>query len=432
MDLMFSVNSDKFKPRQDNLPRILLRGWHPGTAASALGLNTGSGIYPFAWQCTAPASNKLVSRDPPNLPVRLHELSKIAVKALASEHIAGEEDVATPFTSWTADFSTSAFFGMGSPALSSAGEVQWEMHGAPGYIAVMDSSRPRPVIHVPDLGWASLPQEYLVYGPVIQGLRVVSIATIRKTLNCIHWPNCHSVRGEAHPVTEEEIRDSVRVGLLFQGPADNNVDVAMVVAASLLSWAQVPVSTPRPLEPEDLVQAERQQVRPWPEEDVGAILSSRLLVHKGAVPPLSGAVLGNALTSTVGAPQLELTIQLLTRMQSAWGPAAETGPTAEADPAAETGPAAEAGSAAETGPAAETSPPVLTRAQWVAAFKAAANRLAPTPHDCGPIRCEFCGKVHPGDTATGWLRFEFIYFCSQECQISQAKKEKVERGAASL
>lgn len=410
MDAMF----DKYKPRQDNLPRILLRGWHPGTAATALGLNTGSGIYPFAWQNLAPASNKMVSRDPPNLPARLTELSKIAVKALASEHIAGEEDVATPFTSWSADITTAVFFALGSPVLI-FGECQWELHDTPGYIAVMDSSRrPCPIIHVPDLGWAGLPQEYLVYGPVTQGLRVISIATIRQTLACPHWPYCHGVRRGAHPVTEEEIRDAVRVGLLFQGPADDNVDVAMVVSASLLSWAQVPVSTPRPLGPADLVLAERQQTRPWPEEDVGAILASRLLVHKGAVPPLSGAVLGNALTSTVGAPQLELTIQLLTQMQSAWGPTAGTGPTAEA------------------GPAAETSPPVLTRAQWVSAFKAAASRLAPTPHNCGPIRCEVCGKAHPGATATGWLRSGSIYFCSQECQISQAKKEGVETGAESL
>lgn len=416
MDLIFSVSSDKYKPRQDNLPRILLRGWHPGTAAAALDLNTGSGIYPFAWQCLAPASNKMVSREAPSLPARLTELSKVAVTALAQAHIGGEEVVATPFTSWTACLATSVFF-----ALGSFGEFQWEMNDAPGYIAVMeDSSRPRRIIHVPDLGWASLPQEYLVYGPVIQGLRVISIATIRQTLACPHWPYCHSVRREAHPVTEEEIRDSVRVGLLFQGPADDNVDVAMVVAASLLSWAQIPVSSPRPLGPADLVRAERQQTRPWPEEDIGAILASRLLVHKGAVPPLSGAVLGNALTSTVGAPQLELTIQLLTQMQSAWGPAAKTGPTAETV------------SAAETVPAAETSPPVLTRAQWVAAFKAAASRLSPTPHNCGPIRCEFCGKVHPGATATGWLRSESFHFCSQECQISQAEKERVEGGAESL
>lgn len=392
MDLIFSANLDKYKPRRDNVPRILLRGWHPGTAAAALGLNTAGGIYPFAWQCLLPEANTRVSREPPSLPSRLTELSKAAVTALAQSHVCSDREIASPFTSWTADVATAVFFAMGS-----FGSADWLMNDAPGCIALVDSSRPRPIIHVPDLGWQSLPQEYLIYGPVTEGLRVVSISTIRNTLNCEHWPFCHSVRREPHQVTEEEIRDSVRVGLLFLGPADKHVDIALVIAASLLSWAQVPVSSPRPLGPAELARAERQQVRPWPQEDFDTILNSRLLVHKGAVPPLSGAVLGNALTSTVGAPQLELTIQLLTKMRSAWDPARQT---------------------------AEPSPPVLTRAQWVAAFKSAANRYSPVPHDCGPIRCHFCGKV--GATATDWLKLESIYFCSQQCYDSQARKERAE------
>ncbi|KAG6356686.1 hypothetical protein INS49_014560 [Diaporthe citri] len=375
MENIFSARFDKYEPRRDNLPRVLLRGWHPGTAAAALGLNTGRGIYPFAWQCLLPASNTRVSREPPSLPSRLTELSRPAVTALAQSHIGSQQEVATPFTSWTADLSTAVFF-----ALGSFGHVQWEMNDAPGYIAVVDSSRPRPVIHVPDLGWQSLPQEYLIYGPVTEGIRVVSIAAIRNIINCQHWPFCHSVRREPHAVTEEEIRDSVRVGLLFLGPTDKHVDVVLVIAASLLSWAQVRVLSPRPLGPAELARAERQQTRPWPQPDLDTILGSRLLVHKGAVPPLSGALLGNALTST-----------------SAWEPARDT---------------------------AETSPPVLTRAQWVAAFKAAANWHSPVPHDCGPIRCEFCGKV--GATATDWLKLESIYFCSQQCYDSQAKKERAE------
>lgn len=400
MDNIFSAKFDKYEPRQDNLPRILLRGWHPGTAAAALGLNTARGIYPFAWQYLLPASNTQVSREPPSLPSRLTELSRAAVTALAQCHIQGQEDVATPFTSWTADLSTAAFF-----ALGSFGEFEWQVNDEAGYIGVVDMSRSRPVIHVPDLGWQSLPQEYLVYGPVTDGIRVVSIATIRNTLNCEHWPFCHSVRREPHPVTEEEIRDSVRVGLLFQGPADKHVDVAIVVAASLLSWAQVRVLSPRPLGDADLLHSERQQARPWPRADLDAILGSPLVVHKGAGPPLSGAVLGNGLTSTVGAPQLALTTQLLTEMQSAWDPARHT---------------------------AEPSPPVLTRAQWVAAFRAAATRHSPSLHDCGPILCQFCEKTHPGATATGWLRFESIYFCSEQCQDSQARLERVEEGARLL
>lgn len=358
MENIFGAKFDKYKPRRDNVPRILLRGWHPGTAAAALGLNTARGIIPFAWQCLLPASNTRASREPPSLPSRLTELSKAAVTALAQGHV-GSEEFLTPFTSWTADVSTAVFFAVGS---YTGRFVQWEMNDEPGYIAVVDSSHSRPIIHVPDLGWVSLPQEYLIYGPVAEGLRVVSISTIRSTLNCQHWPFCHSVRREPHAVTEEEIRDSVRVGLLFLGPAEKHVDVAIVIAAALLAWAQVQVLSPRPLGPAELARAEKQQTRPWPQADIDTILGSRLLVHKGAVPPLSGAVLGNALTSTVGAPQLELTIQLLTKMQAAWDPARHT---------------------------TEASPPVLTRAQWVAAFKSAANRYSPVPHNCGPIRREF-------------------------------------------
>ncbi|KAI7776217.1 hypothetical protein LA080_005711 [Diaporthe eres] len=320
MDHIFSAKFDKYKPRRDNVPRILLRGWHPGTAAAALGLNTGRGIYPFAWQCLLPEANTRVSREPPKTPLAPHRA------------LDGGSNGSGP-----------------EPHLH-FGHLQWEMNDAPGYIAVVNSSRPRPrpIIHVPDLGWQSLPQEYLIYGPVTEGIRVVSINTIRETLNCEHWPFCHIVRREPHTVTEEEIRDS-------------------------------PAAPPRPLGPAELARAERQQTRPWPEADFDNILSSRLLVHKGAVPPLSGAVLGNALTT--------------------WGPARDT---------------------------AGTSPPVLTRAQWVAAFKAAANRHSPSSHDCGPIRCDFCGKTHVGATATDWLKFKFSYFCSQQCYDSQARKERAE------
>lgn len=192
------------------------------------------------------------------------------------------------------------------------------------------------------------------------------------------------------------------MGLLFQGPADNHVDVAIVVAASLLSWAQVHVLSPRPLGDADLLRAERQQNRPWPEADIDAILGSRLLVHDGAGPPLSGAVLGNTLTSTVGAPQLQLTIELLIKMQKAWEPAGQTS---------------------------ETSPPALSRAQWVDAFRAAADRYSPSLHECAERHCEFCEKTHPGATATDWLRFESMYFCSEQCQESHARKERVESGA---
>lgn len=397
MDNIFSGNVDKYEQRRDNLPRVLFRGWHPGTEAAGLGLNTARGIYPFAWQCLLPESNTRVSRETPSLPWNLTELSSAAVKALARCHIAGfgpPEVTPSPFTSWTGDLSTAVFF-----ALGNYGQYQWEMNDATGYIAVVDSSQPHPFIHVPDLGWQSLPQEYLVYGPVTQGHRVVSVAKIRSSLNCEHWPFCHGVRREPHTVTEEEIRDSVRVGLLFQRPEDKDVDVAMVIAASILAWAQVRVLSPRPLSEIDLLRAETQQTRPWPQTDLDAILGSRLLIHDGARPPLSGAVLGNPLASTVGAPQLSLTIQLLTNMQSAWAPA--------------------------TG----MSPPLLTCAQWAAAFEVAANRYSPSLHDCGPIRCDFCKKTQTSVTTANWLKFESTNFCSEQCQDSQAKMEEADRGS---
>lgn len=161
MDHIFSAKFDKYEPRRDNVPRILLRGWHPGTAAAALGLNTARGIYPFAWQYLLPASNTRVSREPPSLPSRLTELSRAAVTALAQYHVQGDEHVSTPFTSWTADLPTAVFF-----ALGSFGEFHWDMNHDAGHVAVVDLSRQRPVIHTPDLGWRSLPQEYLLYGPV--------------------------------------------------------------------------------------------------------------------------------------------------------------------------------------------------------------------------------------------------------------------------
>lgn len=399
MEAIFSGKFDnsKYKPRRDNIPRILLRGWHPGTAAAALGLNTDRGIYPFAWHYLLLALNDGVSLEPVVIPPRLTDLSRGEVLALASVHIGGDVEVLSQLSSWSADLPTAVFFAMGSYEVEG-----WEMH-EPGHVAVVDLSRPYPIIHVPDLGWSSLPMEYLVHGPITQGLRVVSIAAIRTTLHCSLWPFCHSVRREPHSITEEEIRDSVRFGLLFQGAADKHVDVALVLAASLLSWGQVQVSSPRPLGEADLLRAERQQTRPWPPADLERILGSRILVHNGVGPPLSGAVLANSLTSTVGAPQLELTLSLLTRMQETWGPASDN--------------------------TAGTSQPRLTREQWEAAFRAAASQHTYKPHICRQLRCRFCGKTRAGATVTDFSRPESIYFCTKRCLNLQARKESVERAA---
>lgn len=348
MDQLFSTRFDKYKLRRDNLPRVLFRGWHSGTRATALGLNSPRGVYPFAWQNLLPASNTQVSREPPSLPSHLDELSKVAVTALASKHI-GSDFFQTPFTSWTADLATAVWFSMGS-----FGELQWEMNEGPGFVAVVDLSYSWPVIHVPDLGWTSLPQEWLIYGPVTR-VRVVSVDEIRNTI-CTHWPSCYGSRHEPHHVTEEEIRDSVRVGLLFQDKEDKEIDITLVVAASLLSWGQTLVPSPRPLSEADILSFETQQVRPWPSEDIQSILRSRLLIHGDAVPPLSGTLLGNSLTSTVGAPQLQLTIQLLTEMQTTW--------------------------------VAATTRLSLAREEWEANFAKALSQYSPTPHSCIPIRCE--------------------------------------------
>lgn len=399
MESMFSSKFDnsKYKPRGDNIPRILLRGWHPGTAAAALGLNTDRGIYPFAWHYLLPTSNDGSSREPLIVPPRLTELSGGQVTALASAHICSDTEVLSPFTSWTADLPTGVFF-----ALGSYDEVQgWEMN-EPGHIAVVDLLRPYPIIHAPDLGCVNLPMEFLIHGPVTQGLRVVSVAAVRDALHCERWPFCHSVTREPHPVTEEEIRDSIRVGLLFQNAEDKHIDIAVVIMASLISWSQVPVDSPRPLDEADLLRAERQHTRPWPQADLENILGSRLLVHNRAGPPLSGAPLANSLTSTVGAPQLELTIDLLTWMQAAWGPASDE--------------------------SAGTSQPRLTREQWEAAFREAANRHTPMSHSCGPFRCHFCGEsraVEPTDL----LRPVSIGFCNKQCLDSHARKERVEKAA---
>ncbi|KAH8772604.1 hypothetical protein F5883DRAFT_641970 [Diaporthe sp. PMI_573] len=365
MEALFGGKFDNrnYDPRGDNIPRILLRGWHPGTAAAAVGLNTDRGIYPFAWYHLLPALINGVSQEPVVAPPRLTDLSRSEVLALASAHIG-------------------VFFALGEYAVEG-----WDM-AEPGHIAVVDLSRPYHIIHAPDLGWTSLPMEYLVHGPVTQGLRVVSIAAIRTTLNCQHWPFCHSVAREPHSVTEDEIRDSVRFGLLFQSAADEHVDVAIVLAASLLSWAQVPVGSPRPLGMADLQRAEQQQTR-WPPADLDIILGSRLLVHNGVGPPLSGAVLANPLTST-----------------EAWG-------SASSDTAG-------------------ASQPRLTRDQWEAAFREAASLHTPVLHSCGPFSCRFCGgKTRAGATATDFSRPEFIYFCTMRCLNSQAEKDRVEGAAES-
>ncbi|KAJ0117079.1 hypothetical protein J7T55_003495 [Diaporthe amygdali] len=223
MDQLSSTRFDKYKLRRDNLPRVLFRGWHSGTRATALGLNSPRGVYPFAWQNLLPASNTQVSREPPSLPSHLDELSKVAVTALASKHI-GSDFFQTPFTSWTADLATAVWFSMGS-----FGELQWEMNEGPGFVAVVDLSYSWPVIHVPDLGWTSLPQEWLIYGPVTR-VRVVSVDEIRNTI-------C----------------------LLFQDKEDKEIDITLVVAASLLSWGQTLVPSPRPLSEADILSFETQQ-----------------------------------------------------------------------------------------------------------------------------------------------------------------------------
>lgn len=286
MEPTFGINdSRRYRPRGDNIPRVLVRGWHPGTAAAALGLNSDRGIYPFAWHFhVSPASRHAgAGCEPADVPPRLTDLSRGHVLALAAAHIGGDTDSLSPFTSWSADLPTAVFFALGEYSVRG-----WVMNTEPGHIAVVDLSRPHPIIHATDLGWSSLPMEYMVHGPVTQGLRVVSIAMMRSTLNCHLWPFCHGVRREPHPVTEEEIRDSVRFGLLFLNTADTHVDIAIILAASLLSWGQVPVGSPKPLGKADLLRAEEQQTRPWPAADVERILTSRLLVHNGAFPPLSG------------------------------------------------------------------------------------------------------------------------------------------------
>lgn len=387
-------DESKYTPRRDNVPRILLRGWHSGTAATALGLNTDRGIYPFAWRfqvLPAPA-------EPVNDPPRLTDLSRGEVLALAASHIGGDTDSLTPFTSWTADLPTAVFFALGEYDV-----FGWAMNPEPGQVAVVDLSRPQqPIIHATDLGWQSLPMEYLVHGPVTEGLRVVHIASIRTTLNCPLWPFCHGVRREPHSVTEEEIMDSVRIGLLFLSAADTHVDVAIIIAASLLSWGQVPVRSPSPLGEVDLMRVESQQTRPWPRADLERILTSRLLVHNGAFPPLSGAVLANFLTSTVGAPQLELTLSLLTRMQEAWGRPANTGNTAG------------------------TSRRLLTREQWEAAFREAAYRNSPLAHICGPFICRGCGSRARND-APDYSLVDTLLHCSNRCAALYDLRQATER-----
>jgi hypothetical protein len=399
MEALFSGTFDyrKYEPRLDNIPRILLRGWQQGSAAGVLGFNTDRGIYPWAWHYLLPEFSDTFGAEPVDIPPRLTDLCRGEVLALASMHIRGDEtEVFTPFTSWTADLPTAVFFAMGTFTADG-----WAIHGQ-GEIAVVNLSPPYPItIHAPDVGFRDLPMEYLVHGPVTQGVRVVSIAAIRNALNCPLWPFCHGTRREPHPVTEEEIRDSAMFGLLFLDPADENVDVALVLAASLLSWAQVPVSSPRPLGEADRLCAERQVARPWPSEDLERILNSRLLVHNGAVPPLSDAVLANPQTSTVGAPQLKLTLGLLTRMQEAWGPARDK--------------------------TAGASKPPPTRGQWEAAFRAAASQHTPVPHSCGPFTCKFCGKSRAGAPATDHSRPESIFFCSERCLSSQDREHRDER-----
>lgn len=391
MSISLPAQSGYYRPRRDNLPRVLFRGYHSDTHATTLGLNSAAGIYPFAWQCLLPRSNSMVNRLALSLPLRLSSLSIVAVTTLASSHVGGEV-VDSPYTSWTADFSTAVYFSLGSP-----GVFEWDTNEEPGFVAAVELSPAHQVIHVPDLGWESLPMEYLLYGPVIEGIRAVSIAAIRDALNCKLWPSCHGVKREPHHIAEEEIRDSMKVGLLFQKPEDQTLDISLIVAASLMSWNQVHVSSPRPFGEADLSRFKRQKTWPFPITEIQTIIESRLLVHNGSGPPLSGAPLRNPRTNTVGAPQLQLTIQLLTEMQASWQPRS---------------------------PGERTS-----RGEWKARFARAVSRHSPAPHSCGAIRREVCGNTQ-GDDASRWLKRDSTYFCSKECQPLQRQRERFERGVA--
>ncbi|POS71861.1 hypothetical protein DHEL01_v209741 [Diaporthe helianthi] len=391
----------KYRPRGNNIPRILLRGWHPLTTAAVLGLNTDRGIYPFAWRFRV----RRAPGEPAVVPHPLTDLSRGEVLALAAGHIGGDTDSLTPFTSWSADLPTAVFFALGEYDLID----YWIMSPEPGHIAVLDlSRRPHPLIHATDLGWLSLPMEYLVHGPVTEGLRVVSIAAIRSDLGCPLFPFCHSVRREPHAVTEEEIRDAVGFGLLFLSAADTYVDVAIILAASFLSWGQVPVRSPHPLGVADILRADRQQTRPWPRQDLDSVLTSRLLVHNGAFPPLSGAILANSLTSTVGAPQLELTLNLLTRIQEAWGPANSDGNNASG-----------------------TSQARLTRGQWEAAFREAAGRHEPNAHQCGPFVCQGCDVSLERADEPDYSRPDLLFHCSARCAALRDLREAIDRTSES-
>ncbi|KAG8158770.1 hypothetical protein KVR01_011213 [Diaporthe batatas] len=365
------TSTRKFKFRRNNIPRVLIRGWHTGTAATTRGLNTDRGVYPFAWhfKVLPPAA------EPAPVPPPLTDLTRGEVISRSVTHISGDRRDPSVFTSWTADLPTAVFFALGDFDHSG-----WIVHAEPGHVAVVDPSRPPPplpVAHAADLGWGSLPMEYLVHGPVTEGLRVVSITAIRGTLNCPLFPFCYNVPREPHPVTEEEIRDSVRVGLMFLSAADTHVDVALVIAASLLSWGQVPVRSPIPLNEADMARIRRQQTRPWPQADLDTIISSRLLVHDGAFPPLSGAALANPLTST-----------------EAWGGR----------------PAGGAGNNT-----AGASRPRLTREQWEAAFRDAAGRHTPREHECGQFVCKGCGKSRAREEPPDYSLPETLFHCSNRC-----------------
>ncbi|CAN8101095.1 unnamed protein product [Discula destructiva] len=274
--------------------------------ATIQGLNTQTGVYPFAYpprQRLQPRVQgyEAVQGVPDTEAQPLAEFTYDHLMQFAEWHVQFDINAQypTPFTSWTADFTTALWFASGSYAQR---KTHVNVLGqALGYVCILDTAawipdgqRGRRIIHAPELGWTSLPFEYFVHGPVHgEAFRCVQIADIQRVLDCSRFPFCPTPYGAPpapapapaptpaqgptsspfdadlpeqfrhllatgtpagqsppqaprgpettaalHIPTRDEVAYAVRVGALFQLPDDGDIDVTLAVAAFMLARTQ--------------------------------------------------------------------------------------------------------------------------------------------------------------------------------------------------
>lgn len=169
--------------------------------------------------------------------------------------------------------------------------------------------------------------EYLIWEKVDRwsgAFSMVRLNEMRTKINCSKFPFCARAPRTPHVVTEDEVQAAVIAGNLFQNRTDTDVDKVLAVMAAVLSWWQLDVPSPRPLEFEQVLGLDPPPPPSWPAGSVELIKSC---VELGA-PPAPGAspsplrpplsddrLLVNRRVATAGAPSLRLAQDLLEQLR---------------------------------------------------------------------------------------------------------------------